>query len=136
MEEILRTVRDLGFEEKSKIYKTLHDIFSILSYNNITEEERNIISQLLSDYGYSEISSISIPNRWMEFDYGNVKTGTVVKVKEDAYSSETGQLHNGRVGFVLDISGRRCLVRYAGTRGKSEMRHPIDKLLSAKYGVE
>lgn len=136
MEEILRTIPDLGFDEKSKVYKTLYDIFSILSYNNITDEERNIISQLLGGSGYSEISSISVPNRWMEFDYGNVKTGAIVKVKEDAYSSETGQLHNGRVGFVLDISGRRCLVRYAGTRGKSEMRHPIDKLLSPKYGVE
>lgn len=136
MEEILRAIHDLGFDEKSRVYKSLYDILSILSYNSITEEERNIISQLLGDFGYSEISNISIPSRWMEFDYGNIKAGAVVKVKEDAYSSETGQLHNGRVGFVLDISGRRCLIRYAGTLGKAEMRHPIDKLLSPKYGVE
>lgn len=136
MSEILRKIEYIGFDPSSPVYKVLFDILTVIENANLSEEDQKTLYQLMSPEGFAEIYNVLEVREWSEFDYGNVKVGSLVKVKDDAYSSETGKAHNGRVGFLLDISGRRCLVRYVGTRGKSEMRHPIENLQSPKYGVK
>lgn len=136
MPDLLDALKKAGIPETSKIYQLMYDILLIVEYNEVSSNDLQAVLQLLSYDGSYELSNTKIPTQWSEFDYGNAKIGSLVKVKEDAYTSETGLRHNGRIGFLLDISGRRCLIRYLGTRGKSDMRHPIDNLQSPKYGVE
>ena len=40
---------------------------------------------------------------WVQAHAGNTKPGDIVKVKDDAFSTELGALHNGRICEVLDI---------------------------------
>lgn len=126
----------LGIDKDSKVYKTLYDIFTFIDDADLSEEDSREVFQLISEAGMSEIDNIPHIESWGEFDYGNTIIGDLVRVHPEAYDTESGHKHNGRVGFILSISGRRCLVRYAGTRGKANMRHPIEKLQSPRRGVK
>lgn len=136
MESLPAKLQKIGFEESGPIYTAIYDILILLEYSNLSEVEIRTILEILSENGLNDISLVADVSEWAEFDYGNAKVGSLVRVKDSAYSSETGKRHNGRVGFILSISGRKCRVRYAGTRGSSDLAHPIDNLQSPRYGVK
>jgi len=136
MDEILSKVEYLGFSKNDPIYKALYDILLVLDSSDLSSEDTSILLELLSGTSLEELNQLKEVSEWGEFDYGNAKIGSLVRVKDNVYDSSTGLRHNGRVGFILSISGRKCRIRYAGTRGSSGLAHPIDNLQSPKYGVK
>lgn len=69
---------------------------------------------------------------WRDFDYGNTTFGDYVRVKKDAYDSESGSRHNGLVGKLTQMSRGRCLVEYIGLAAGNSMTHPMQNLESLK----
>lgn len=129
---------NLGVETDSDLYHALCDAVVALSYWNLSESDQITALNTISEYGLSKMTSTPIipDDAWVPFDYGNVRPGEYVKVAPDAYSSDTGAKHNGRLGVVTEVSGHRASVRYITDPSHSLMRHPIDRLLSLKYVVK
>ncbi len=50
--------------------------------------------------------------RWEQARPGALVVRDYVRVKEDAYTGETGRMHNGRSGPIVRISAGDILVRY------------------------
>lgn len=58
-------------------------------------------------------------SRWISVHVRNVKPGDVVRVRKDAYSGSTGEMHNGRICEVVEIKGGDIIVK------SIDDRHPI-----------
>lgn len=101
---------------------------------NLSEGAREAILDLLSTTGRQSISTVpEMPeDAWQSFDYGNVKLMDFVRVKRDAYDSETGVKHNGLVGILTSMRGGVCTVEYVGLASRSSQRHSMEKLDSLK----
>lgn len=139
MGDFRNKMTNAGVETDSDVYWALSSAFVALSSWNLSPDEMKYALSFISEYGLTQLDNTPlIPDEaWAEFDYGNARVGEFIKVKEDAYDSPTGFVHNGRLGLLVDVSGRRGLVKYitdpdAGTTH----RHPIGKLLSLKYMVK
>lgn len=128
----------IGYGADTAVYKAVSDVLVVLGDTELTKEDMETAMNLISEYGREDIGTIPLYgfDAWEPFNYGNVKLGEYVRVKENMYDSPTGAPHNGRVGVLLDVNSRRCTVRYLGMQQVSEMRHPIDNLLSIKRGVQ
>jgi hypothetical protein len=48
---------------------------------------------------------------WISVHVRNVRPGDVVRVRENAYSGSTGEMHNGRVCEVLLVQGGDVVVK-------------------------
>ena len=139
MEPLRDRVEKLGIREsRPEVYGALIDVLTVLRLRNLDYQECKEILDLISERGRNEIMNFPLleDEDWQDFDYGNAKVGHYVRVKPYAYDSSTGQKHNGRLGRVLNISGRRVLVQYIGISGYSDMHHPIGMLQSPKYGIQ
>lgn len=138
MQELLKKLEDSGYSGHPEVINAVLDAVYALKAHNLSDQDLVLSMELLSGPGYQELQEFRgySNSDWQDFDYGNVKPGSYVKVKENSYDSDTGRLHNGRVGILMNISGRRCTVRYLGTKGLSSMKHPIANLQSLKYGVQ
>ncbi len=131
-------VEALGHKVGSPVHSALSDALVAMDQHNLSPDELEALLDLISSSGRAEISHLPPPTdgMWEDFNYGNVRTGDYVKVREDAYDSDTGANHNGLVGVLLRVSNRRCTVRYLGRQEFSPMQHPIDSLLSMKRAVQ
>ena len=72
---------------------------------------------------------------WERLELGtNVRIGSRVRVRQDAFSSESrlATLHNGRVGDVIVIDAGRCVVKYDDG---NEFRFPPETLEVLKTAV-
>ena len=138
LERFQEAIVNSGVSVDSDIYNALSDAFIALSFWNLDSGSVDRALNLISEYGLSDLESTpNIPaDAWVEFDYGNVKIGEYVMVANDAYDSSTGRRHNGRLGVLTGMSGRRCTVRYIAEQDHAEMRHPMDKLRSISYVVK
>jgi len=138
LENFLEKVEAIGHLKGSKTHSALSDALVAMSQHNLSSEEWEAVLQALSASGRSELEDLPLftDDMWEEFNYGNVRPGDYVKVKPNAYDSDTGSKHNGLVGVLIRVSGRRCLVRYLTHQAPAQMRHPIDSLLSLKHGVQ
>lgn len=127
-----------GFSSRSKMYWAVSDMLTALDQWELSEDEKSQAMNLLSGFGRNDLAMYPPygDNVWDKFDYGNVRPGDYIKVKPDAYDSEHGSKHNGRVGVATHISGRRCRVRYLTETNPSYMHHPIENLLSVKYMIK
>lgn len=138
MKNTTETLKGLGYVEGSPVFSAVMDALVSVSAHDLTPSEKDTVLDLISSTGQKEIHSL--PNErdytWVEFDYGNVKPGNYVRVLDDAYDSITGVQHNGRMGVLLNLSGRRATVRYIGINSSASLRHPIDKLQSLRYSVQ
>jgi hypothetical protein len=65
---------------------------------------------------------------WRQFRLGDVKLGSIVRVKWDAYDSLTGAHHNGLVGVFTSAYSGRCTVRYVGRKDRVDYTHPAPLL--------
>jgi hypothetical protein len=101
---------------------------------DVSEAAREAILDLLSATGRQDIASLPdlSEESWQSFDYGNVKLFDLVRIKHDAYDSDTGVKHNGLVGILTDMRGGQCTVKYLGLASRSSQRHPMEKLDSLK----
>lgn len=50
-------------------------------------------------------------DQWIQAHATNTKVGDVVRVKENAFTSELGDTHNGRICEVLEIRGGDFIVK-------------------------
>lgn len=101
---------------------------------DLSKDAQKAVLSFLSEVGQA---SLDIPAEvkeagWEDFNYGNVRFGDHVRVKKDAYDSDTGSRHNGLVGILTDMRGGICTVKYYGLATGNTMRHPMDKLESIK----
>jgi hypothetical protein len=100
----------------------------------LSEAARGAVLDLLSTTGRQAMHAAPDfkEDSWIDFDYGNVKLMSFVRVKRDAYDSNTGTKHNGLVGILTHMRGGVCTVDYIGLASGSNQRHPMEKLDSLK----
>lgn len=98
---------------------------------DLSKDAQGAVLDLLSTTG-TEALKIAPEGEWRDFDYGNVQEGDFVRVKVDAYDSETGAKHNGLVGILESMRSGIATVRYLGLASNNKMRHPKEQLDSLK----
>jgi hypothetical protein len=105
----------------------------------LSKEAREIVIALSGWDVMDELSNLPLfgEDAWMkDFDYGNDKVGSIVRVKPDAYDSPSGARHNGLVGVLNSLSGHRAEVRYIGLGAGNSMKHSKENLQSLRHGVK
>lgn len=128
-----------GTRPKDKLMvEAMTAIAITLDNYDLSDEQKGVVLDLLSTHGQDKLNQLPDiqEDSWEEFNYGNVKPGHFVRVKRDAYDSDTGEVHNGLVGILRYMSAGRCLVDYIGLSAGKGMRHPMEKLESLKLGVK
>lgn len=101
----------------------------------LSEDQKYMVFSLLSSTGFEALESLPdavAKGQWVDFDYGNVSIGDYVRIKKDAYTSESGVKHNGKVGRLAYMHGGKCMVSYIGIDVGDQMRHPMTNLESLK----
>lgn len=66
--------------------------------------------------------------RWTDLRLGEVKMGSTVRVRHDAYPGASGKRHNGMIGRLVAVRGGQCAVQYADSSDGTGHRHQPDKL--------
>lgn len=124
----------MGYKEDSKVSKALLSALITLDNFDLSKGEMSIVLALLNKDALKTITeSGSLVNaEWEDFNYGNVKIGDFIRVKDDAYDSDTGRMHNGLVGTLLGMRGGKCTVDYLGNAINNSMQHPMGNLQSLK----
>lgn len=97
----------------------------------LSKDAEGAILDLLRDTEWQAFPDTT-EDSWQDFDYGNVKLFDFVRIKSDAYDSDSGAKHNGLVGILTDMRGGQCTVKYLGLASRNSQRHPMDKLDSLK----
>lgn len=123
----------LGHSEK--VAKAVTSAMVTLDKYDLSEDEKYESYSLLSDTGFKALKSLPeavAKGKWIEFDLGNVGIGDYVRVKKDAYTSESGVNHNGKVGRLAHMHARKCVVHYIGVDTGTSMTHPLGNLESLK----
>jgi len=120
--------------DDESVMQALVAVHLTLESFKLSEAARDTILDLLSANGRKSLAEVSDwdEESWRDFDYGNVKIGDFVRVKHDAYDSETGSRHNGLVGILSAMSGGKCTVKYIGLATGNSQPHPMEKLDSLK----
>lgn len=125
-------------DEHQKLAQALIAVHLTLSGFGLTKEAQNAVLDLLSEEGRTALDRTPrfSEELWRDFDYGNVKPGAFVRVKKDAYDSDSGSRHNGLVGVLKFMQGGQCSVDYIGLASGNSQKHPMTKLDSLKWGVQ
>lgn len=125
-----------GFKEDSEVFRAVCNLAIVLDNEEISDTSREVALEVFSKTALNQINSLPkdflSKNKWMIFDYGNVKKGDYVRVRFDAYDSKTGAKHNGRLGILIDMKAWRCKVQYIGMPQVETMVHPMDNLESIR----
>lgn len=121
-----------------RVSEAMHAITITLENYELSDEESDIVLDLLSDVGRDKLARLPDlqEDHWEDFNYGNVKLGDFVRIRKDAYDTEPGNLNNGLVGVINFASHGRFLVDYIGRSAGNSGFHAMDKLQSLRYGVE
>lgn len=121
-------------ESDESLVQALVAIHLTLETLELSEAAQGVVLDLLSTTGRKVLGSTPIfgEDSWRDFDYGNVKLGEYVRVKPDAYDSESGKRHNGLVGVLTYMTGGKCTVKYIGLASGNSQPHPMEKLDSLK----
>lgn len=127
------TYTALGFP--AEVVSALTSMASVLDKHKLTDAQKDTVFALLSDAGRESVKDVpekALKGEWRDFDYGNVTIGNYVRVKPDAYDSESGAKHNGRVGILKYMAHNRCTVDYVGAELGEAMAHPMTNLESLR----
>lgn len=121
-----------GYDPKGEVVKTILNLAYTLDASGLSESDRSIVLQLFSSKGLEQLQNLSgrIPSsyKWSEFEIGNTREGDVVRVRLDAYTTDTGMKHNGLVGVIESVYAGRVTVRYYGRYADIPQIHPREKL--------
>lgn len=100
----------------------------------LSGDAQEAVLDLLSTNGRDGMEKVPeiTEDSWQNFDYGNVKLLDFVRVKRNAYESESGAKHNGLVGILTYMRSGQCTVDYIGLASGTSQRHPMEKLDSLK----
>lgn len=123
----------MGF--KIEIVNAVVSLATVLDRHNLSDADKETVFRLLSDAGQESLQEVPekvITGEWRDFDYGNVQIGDYVRIKPDAYDSESGAKHNGRVGILQHMSHNRCTVAYVGAEVGEGLAHPMSNLESVR----
>lgn len=112
----------LGYEN-SPIKKTIIEMFYVLDAQDLDNDSRRAVGQLISSVIENPAARI-VDGVWEPFKLGETRKGAVVRVKKDAYDAPGGQKHNGLVGYLVDIRSGRCIVQYLGRSDGVGHYHP------------
>lgn len=125
-----------GYDENTPVGHAILKLAFVLDNEEISDIKKQLVLDLFSKTGLEQLNSIPVDflskNKWVLFDYGNVKKGDFVRVRYNAYDSVTGEKHNGRLGVLIDMKAWRCKVKYIGMPTEELMTHPMDNLESIK----
>lgn len=129
-------LKSLGIS--GKLLDVLLELRAVIDLHGLSEHESSQLLDIISSTGMEEVNKLSLlsEDSWGDFEYGNTIPGDYVRVRPDSYDSITGHKHNGRVGKITNISGRRVRIRYLGIKQSSSMDHPISNLQSPKHGIQ
>lgn len=114
--------------EGALVRRGVLDVFHAIDALEAPENARKVIGDLVTSFVRGDVNEGIARGHWEPFYLGDVELGAVVRVKSDAYSSETGAVHNGLVGYFTSAYGRRCTIRYIGRNDVVDYVHPPDKL--------
>lgn len=137
-DELKKKLIQIGYDGSkpgdAKIVEALTAAFLTLDEYGLSDHEKQTVLDLIRETALEELSSTPemSDEKWEDFNYGNVKFGDFVRVKKDAYDSETGAKHNGLVGTLTSGSYGRYVVTYVGISSGKTMRHPMGMLESLK----
>jgi hypothetical protein len=71
---------------------------------DVTEEQSKQILDIFSQVGLGHsLVVINTEEVWVDSQRGQLNVGDIVRVRHDAFSDSTGQIHNGRRGIVAAI---------------------------------
>jgi hypothetical protein len=112
-----------GYEDDTDRNKKLRKIVIELFYtldaqDPDTIEIRKTAVDLFHDLQRTE--SLQMRNiitdgaEWVPFYLGVAPIGTVVRVRKNAYTAESGRPHNGLVGRLIAGRGGRAIIKYIG----------------------
>ena len=121
-------------EDDESLIQALVAVNLTLQSFELSEGAQGAVLDLLSASGREALEDTPVftEDAWQDFDYGNVKLWEFVRVKPDAYDSETGSRHNGLLGVLAYMSGGNCTVNYIGLATGNSQKHPMAKLDSLK----
>jgi hypothetical protein len=121
-------------EDDESLIQALVAVYLTVESFNLSKEAQGAVLSLLSAVGQASLAEPAElkEEQWQDFDYGNVRFGDLVRVKRDAYDSETGARHNGLVGVLTGMKAGVCTVEYIGLATGNTMRHPKERLDSLK----
>jgi hypothetical protein len=132
IDTLLKNLEQAGYDPESEITKTILNLAYTLDASELSESDRSIVLQLFSSKGLEQLQNLSgrIPNsyKWSDFEIGNTREGDVVRVRLDAYTTESGAKHNGLVGVIESVYAGRVTVRYYGRYADIPQIHPREKL--------
>lgn len=124
----------LGYENSGAIVDAIAAVLMTLESHKLSKADQDVVFDLISKNG--RLALAAVPDwdndSWQDFDYGNVSQGAFVRVKPDAYDSESGARHNGLVGVLQFMQSRVCTVDYIGLATGNSHKHPMEKLQSLK----
>jgi hypothetical protein len=123
----------IGFQPD--VVSAIVSLATVLDKHGLDEEQKQTVYTLLSEAGRESVKSVPekvVTGEWRDFDYGNVKIGDYVRIKPDAYDSDSGTKHNGRVGILKYMAHNRCTVEYVGADVGHSMSHPMINLESLR----
>lgn len=135
-EDLQERLAMAGYAEDEGISKAVMKLAFVLDNEELSDTHKELVMNLFNKTTLDQIKALPLEflgkNKWVPFDYGNVKKGDYVRVRYGAYDSETGQKHNGRLGTLIDMKAWRCKVQYIGMPNEEPMTHPMDNLESIK----
>lgn len=125
---------DGSHRDDESVIQALVAVHLTLDTLGLSKDAQGAVLDLLSTHGRDSIAEVPeiYEDSWIDFDYGNVKLMDFVRVKRDAYDSDSGAKHNGLVGILLDMRGGQCTVKYTGLASRNIQKHPMSKLDSLK----
>lgn len=124
-----------GTPEGSEIADAVIAVSITLDSFSLSDSAKKAVLEILTSEGSKDLREASdglTGKVWRDFDYGNVKIGDYVRVKQDAYQDNTGARHNGLVGKLVSMRSGRCTVQYIGMATGSRISHPKEFLESLK----
>lgn len=133
--ELRNKFASLGY--RIEMVNALVSMAVTLDKYELSDQEKETIFELISHTGRDRIRDLPdkvLDGKWEPFNYGNVQKGDFVRVKLDAYDSESGAEHNGLVGTLVHMAGHRCSVEYLGEATGKSIKHSMDSLESLTIG--
>lgn len=138
IDKLSERIASLGYKKGSKIHEAFLSLAFVLGVYELGEEDEDVVLDLLSREGRGHVHKLPWvgEDSWEDFNYGNVGIGDYVRVKTDAYDSDSGKRHNGMVGIMTSMSNGVASVRYLGVSPERIRRHNKRYLDSLKRNVK
>lgn len=121
-------LEELGYTDErvdgEQIRSAVLNVLYCLDSQELPPNTQSIVADLVGHVTRKDEEFGGTRGVWKQFHLGDVKRGEIVRVKWDAYDSDTGSKHNGLVGVFLSALSGRCTIRYIGRKDKLDFTHP------------